>query len=206
MASASSSFAGTENPLSEGGVWATPTVFSAMRKATGAGVANASGVESDMRYTGVTFAANHYSEIVIAAIPNLATQLFYCYCNARMNATGGCYQVTTATDVGTNLLQLIRWSNAGVETHIGTDITCPTTISAGDVIRLSVVGTTLTVTYNGTIVRTATDSTWATGQPGIGGWAQNSASDVPFIASWSAADIVASDMPRSRIPNYLHSL
>lgn len=206
MASASSSFVGTENPLSEGGVWTQPTAYwQPMRKATGlAGVV----VNNDgaMRYTGATFTADHYSEMTLALIPNPPTTLWYHYLFARMNATAGTYQLTTGRDVGANILQLWKISDSGVYTQIGADITTPSNLVAGDVVRLEVTGTTLTCKVNGTTVRTATDSTFATGQPGIGGWYSSSgSSNVAFTSAWAAADITAavSAPPfRPRNPSY----
>lgn len=191
MASASSSFTGTEAPLSEGGVWtALSAYWQNMRKANGAAV-NSSLLGNDcaMRYTGATFAADHYSEITLAAVPTAGVQLFFQYVMVRMNSTAACYLATTAPDVSTTTLQLYKLDNAGAYTQIGANITLGAAMAAGDVMRLEVVGTGLTVKYNGSTVRTVTDSTIATGQPAIGGWAQNGASDVPLISSWSAADI-----------------
>ncbi|HZJ61963.1 MAG TPA: hypothetical protein VFD36_00455 [Kofleriaceae bacterium] len=176
-----------------------PTAFwGQMRKATGAGVNDPNGVDCAKRYSAVTFTPNHYSQIVLASVPS-GGQLYFHYCNVRMDTAGNLYQVTTAADIGPSTLELFRVSSAGAFTKIGTNITLGANMAAGDVMRLSAAGTTLTVTYNGVIVRTATDATFATGQPGIGGWSQTAASDVPFIASWSAADLVRSDLRPSRM-------
>jgi len=143
------------------------------------------------RYTGTTFSADHYSEVTLAAVPT-GGQLFFQYALARLNATAACYELTTAPDVSTTTIQLFRLDNAGNGTQIGANITLGSAMAAGDVMRLECVGTTLNVRYNGSLVRTATDSTLTTGQPGIGAWAQNSASNVVLVSLWSAADIVAS--------------
>lgn len=211
MASASSTFTGTENPLSEGGVWSALSAYwQHCTKANGLKVDSAVlGNDCAARYTGVTFAADHYSEIVLAAVPT-GGQLFFQYAMARMNSTAACYMVTTAPDVSTTTLQLYRISNAGALTQIGTNITLGAAMAAGDAMRLGVQGTALTVTYKGSVVRTATDSTLTTGQPGVGGWAQNSGSNVVLASSWSAADIVAgSSLPpptRPRTPSWMHSI
>ncbi len=210
MASASSSFTGTENPLSESGVWTALTAYwQTMRKATGAATNSATtGNDCAARYTGVTFSADQFSEMTLKAVPT-GGQLFFHYLFARMNSTAGTYLFTTAADIGANIVQLYRVDNSGNYTQIGTNITLGANMAANDVMRLEVVGTGLTCKYNGTTVRTATDSTFATGQPGIGGWVQNSGSDVAIIASWNAADVTAAlGAPpiRPRTPNYLFSL
>lgn len=208
MATASSSFTGTESPLSEGGVWSgTSAWWQAMRKANGAGVVILAN-DSAMRYTGTTFTADQFSEITVASIPT-GGQLYYNYVFVRMNATAGCYLLTTANDVGANILQLWRLSDAGAYTQIGTDITANTNIAANDVLRIQIVGTSITCKQNGATVRTATDSTFSTGQPAMGGWVQNSGSNVLFNSAWSGGDVVAaaSGPPiRARTPSYLHSL
>lgn len=211
MASASSSFVGTESPLSEGGVWTALTAYwQHMRKATGAGVDSAVlGNDCAARYTGATFTANHYSQITLAAVPG-AGQLFFHYCLARMNATAGCYLLSTAADVSTTAIQLYRLNDAGTYTQIGTNIGAASPLAAGHVLRLEVVGTTLTVKLDQgsgfATLRTATDATLATGQPGIGGWAQNSTSNVMLISSWAAADLAQSDVLPSRMHRALYQM
>lgn len=209
MAFASSSFTGTENPLSEGGVWTTPSAFwGPCRKANGQGV-GAVNTESSMYYNAVTFSADHYSEIVLAAVQT-GGQLYFHYVNCRMNTTAGLYNLSTGLETGPNILQMYSVSNAGTFTQIGADIITPSNLAAGDIIRLEVFGNTLAVKVNQgsgmTTLRTDTDSTFTTGQPGVGGWAQ-AGSDVLFTASWTAADITVGAPPqRSRNPSYLFSL
>ncbi len=209
MAFASSSFVGTENPLSEGGIWTTPSAFwGPVRKANGQGVA-AVNTESSMYYNAVTFSPNHYSEIVLASVQT-GGQLYFHYVNCRMNTTAGLYNLSTGLETGPNILQMYSVSNAGTFTQIGADITTPVNLAAGHKIRLEVFGSTLTVKVDqgsGMVtVRTDTDTTFTTGQPGVGGWAQ-AGSDVLFTASWSAADITFSPPPScGRTPNYLFSL
>lgn len=202
---------GTESPLSEGGVWtALSAYFQTMRKANGAGVNSAVlGNDCAARYTGVTFSADHFSQITLAVVPT-GGQLIFHYCMVRMNSTAGCYLLTTAADVGNNILQFYSLSNSGTYTQIGANITLGANFAINDVMRLEIAGTTLTVKYNGTTVRTATDATFSTGQPGVGGWAQSAPSDVLFIKDWSAADIAAgaSSLPPilPRTPSYRFSI
>ncbi|HSR79115.1 MAG TPA: hypothetical protein VLN57_21255 [Xanthobacteraceae bacterium] len=210
MASASSTFTGIETPLSEGGVWTALTAYwQHMTKLNGAKV-DATVLANDCaaRYTGATFTADHYAELTLAAVPT-GGQLFFHYVLCRMNTTAACYELTTAPDVSTTTIQLFSLDNSGNGTQIGANITLGSAMAAGDVMRLECIGTTLNVKYNGTLVRTATDSTLATGQPGIGGWAQNATSNVVLTNLWSAADIVASlgaPSTRNRTPSYLFAL
>lgn len=191
MAFVTSSFSGTEGPpLSEGGVWSTLSAYwQRVVKANGLKVDSAVlGNDCAARYTGVTFSADHFAEITLAATPTPVVQLFFQYVMCRMNSTAACYLVTTAPDVSTSTIQVYKLDNAGTYSQIGADITLGSPMAAGDVMRLSCTGTTLTVRYNGALVRTVTDTTLSTGQPGVGGWAQNVASNVVLVSLWSAGD------------------
>lgn len=205
MASASSTFAGTESPLSEGGVWAVPSAYwQTTSKATGLKAVTLS-ADSAARYVGTTFTADHWSELTIAAVPT-GGQLFFQYAMVRMNATAACYQLATAFDVGANIIQVWKIDNAGAYTQIGTDITLGANIAANDVMRLECVGTTINAKYNGSLVRTATDSTLTTGVPAVGGWTQN---NVVLVSAWNASDISAAGSVlggRPRNPSWHHSV
>lgn len=208
MASASSSFTGTENPLSEGGVWSTLSAWwSTTRKANGLACAVLAN-DCARRYTGVTFSADQASQVTLQAVPG-GGQLWFQYVMCRMNSVASCYLLTTAPDVGANIIQLYKLNDSGTYTQIGTNITLGANMAANDVMRLEVLGTALTCKYNGSTVRTATDSTLASGQPGCGGWVQNAGSDVVIVKDWSATDIVAASgsppMP-SRTPSSLFML
>lgn len=206
MASASTSFVGTESPLSEGGVWsATTTYWQTMRKASGAAVGTLA-IDCAARYTGVSFAADHAAQVTLATVPT-GGQLFFHYVFARMNATASCYQLSTAFDVGANVIQLWRINDTGTYTQVGADITLPGAMAVNDVMRLEAAGTTLTVKYNGATLRTSVDSTLTTGQPGAGGWAQNAGSNVVLLKDWAAFDLVNASMPpRGRMPSYYYSI
>jgi hypothetical protein len=209
VTSASSSFSGIENPLSEGGVWTQPSSYwSAVQKSTGLKsvvLAN----DCAARYTGATFSADHSSQITLLTIPAGALLMFHyvlCRCQA---ANAGCYLLSTAGDVGPNILQLYVLSTSGGYTQIGANITLGANFAIGDTMKLQLVGTGLTCFLNGASVRTATDSTYSTGQPGVAGWAQDTASNAPYISAWSAADVAAgasSPPPPSRTPSWMFSV
>jgi hypothetical protein len=74
------------------------------------------------------------------------------------------YEVYWSTNGG---LYIVRWNGAV------NDFTPLATINAGlanggDVVRVEVMGTIITVKINGSSVLTHSDSTWSSGQPGIG--------------------------------------
>ena len=68
------------------------------------------------------------------------------------------------SDSNTNV-KIMKW-NAGTPTTLFTG----TQFSAGDVLRLEIQGTTLTLKKNGSVVTTTTDSTFSSGSPGIVGF------------------------------------
>jgi len=59
-------------------------------------------------------------------------------------------------------------------------------IAGGDVFRLSVIGTTLTVSLNGVARITKTDSTFANGKPGIGLYAANT---FAVVDNWQGGEL-----------------
>jgi hypothetical protein len=88
--------------------------------------------------------------------------------------------------------QIVRWEGpVGVFTVLNPTGTGTGTIANGDVIRATIVGSTITVLKNDVQVWTVTDTTWSTGNPGIGmftrgpdgvlenyGWASITAGDL----------------------------
>jgi hypothetical protein len=89
------------------------------------------------------------------------------WADAAHNARG--YECALAYD-GT-YVQVARWNGAlGDYTLIGTRGSVPGGVHDGDVVSASIVGNQITVSVNGTVRATATDSTFATGNPGMGFW------------------------------------
>ena len=93
-------------------------------------------------------------------------------------SSGGNGYIAMGSGGGTNTVELHRFDSSA-STLLAT---YTATLTDGDVIELSVSGTTLTTTLNGTDLGTFTDSTYATGQPGI--YIFNSAA--ASISLWSA--------------------
>lgn len=122
-----------------------------------------------------TFGADQESQVVVG---NLATGAQYASVAVRASGTR-CYEAYTDGVAGA-LHTAIARIDAGVETEI---LTVATTFTAGDVLKLGIVGTTLQMYKNGTAVGgTIVDATYASGQPGIGTY------DVATVDDWSALD------------------
>jgi hypothetical protein len=66
--------------------------------------------------------------------------------------------------------EIVRWNGAiGDFTYLARG-SVPGGVHDGDTLSASIVGTTITLTVNGTQIAQATDSTFASGNPGIGFW------------------------------------
>jgi hypothetical protein len=64
-------------------------------------------------------------------------------------------------------IQIVRW-NGALGSFTSLNIMYGTGCGNGDVLKATISGTTISVYRNGTLMLTATDSTYATGNPGIG--------------------------------------
>jgi len=123
-------------------------------------------------YTGVTWAGDHYSEVTLQA--NSISYGILAHVRVQDNAgvwsgymglinpsgfvpTGGGLMVRYYTNYATNSFGAVGSTVSGLS------------FSVGDVVRLTVQGTTITVTQNGNSIFSATDSNIAAGgSPGIG--------------------------------------
>lgn len=102
--------------------------------------------------------------------------------DAAAEASCNCYQFFTDGGSDTELVKIV----AGTLTVLGTDNAMPA--NAGDVLSLSIVGSLLTASRNGTPVITVTDASIASGQPGL---VLNSSFGIGFLAvdDWSADSV-----------------
>jgi hypothetical protein len=80
-------------------------------------------------------------------------------------------------------LRIVRWSVNAFELTTSTD----TTLTSGDVLRLEVVGTTLTCSINGSTVLTASNTALASGQPGF--LLQSAVSGGAAVDDWSGGEL-----------------
>lgn len=170
------SFDLTENPISEGGKWVNGEVDGVEWnnvKTNGAG-AFATAYPTPGHYDDciahlntsfITFAANQYCEGVVYRAGGYSNgheiELLLRFQISANNARG--YEVYWSTNNG---LVIVRW-NGALDSFDGLN---STTLVAndGDVLRAEISGSTITVKRNGGTVLTASDSTFASGQPGIG--------------------------------------
>ena len=166
-------FTTVENPLSNGGNFSR---LAAGEDASvpSSGVCQPAATSAIVRWSGNvvqaggTWPADQYSEVTVLtnsifAGPDVFGPMVRCSSSAD---TG--YQVNCVGMLGSagNGSALVFSRVAGTSTQIGSSV-MGLTWNVGDVVRLMVVGTTLTLTKNGITIFTNTSSTIASGSPGF---------------------------------------
>jgi len=175
----STTFTSAENPISDGGRWRNGKaqggywndVQTVPGKAYGAQVVN--GYDDDIAVLTTSFNPNQYAQATVtrasAYSPGVAheVELLLRFQITNGNARG--YEVLWGQQ---GYLNIIRWNGSlgdftGIVSIEGWQIGPAV---EGDVLRAEVVGDTISVYRNGSLVASARDSRWTDGQPGMGFW------------------------------------
>ena len=191
-------FTGTESPISENGAWQHngvdwTTVAKVNGFAHGTQTGNGPNGGYDDSYAYLSgFPANQSAQATIVLNTNSTdlntreAELLLRWSDSAHSATG--YEINLHY-LGA-YVQIVRWNGPfGDFTLIGgvTNITKPKT---GDVIKATIVGNVITVFYNGTQIAQATDSTYATGNPGMGFFIRAPAANTDFgFSSFTATGL-----------------
>ncbi len=127
-----------------------------------------------------TFGNDQYSQVTCSGM----TAGHYCGVAVRLSGTTYANSTYYGSRIDTSSWYItnITGGNAGSVIASGSG-----TFADGDVIRLDATGTTLTLTQNGSTLGTATDSDYASGQPGLATYDTADPSAIRF-EDWSAAD------------------
>jgi hypothetical protein len=155
----SSSFAGTENPLSENGTWDSAGSWADLRKNNGAFT---DGLNAQARLVAPLLAADQYSEITYSQEPG---SLSWVGVTTRVQGAGdgSCYlAIVYAGEV-----RLYRTNDSGGLSFTMLAAAAVNIGAAPRRLRLESVGNTHRVYFNGTQVINHNAATFATGQPGI---------------------------------------
>ena len=171
----------TENPIGEGGKWingkAVGLDWRNVQTVPGKAYASET-VEANNRYSdpiavlNTTFAADQFAQGTVSRVPGYSNptdgheiELLLRFQITANNARG--YEVLWGQ--GGNMA-IVRWNGPlGSYTPLVDNLQIGAAVD-GDVLRVEMVGNVIQVYKNGALVATATDSTYATGQPGIGFW------------------------------------
>lgn len=148
-----------ENPINPA-VWTTGTVFEALSIQShlcDSVDAIAHSGDGFAIYSAVSFPANQYGEITLAALENGA----FAYIACRTNLLGQGYAVACSGPLGSPSGELTLLNDVTV---LG-DVVL--TLNIGDKVRLECFGTNITVKVNGRQVISVTDSTTASGTVGV---------------------------------------
>jgi hypothetical protein len=172
----STEFDGSENPLSEGGVWTNggDVGIDWQNQAKDQGIAFGTGFSAgydDCIAHLSGFAADHYAQASVHVETGYTppssheVELLLRFEITANNARG--YEVLCGWNGAYS--QIVRW-NGPLDDFTYLDTTGPGfgALVEGDVIRAEAVGDTITAYKNGSQVMQATDSTWADGNPGMG--------------------------------------
>lgn len=127
-----------------------------------------------------TFSADHWAETTIASGGGSVVNQGPCV-RIASNTDADCYLMVFSAATNLRLYRIADTGSIGFTTL--TNVTTGSSVAAGDVLRLQIVGSTLTLFHKGTNYGSVIDSTYSTGQPGI--W---SSSDSMVHESFSASD------------------
>jgi hypothetical protein len=153
-------FAGTANPI--GAPWVTgANGWAGWLKASGVARPDAAGAgEHLVRYGGAGLGADQYCQITFGSTP--AASSWYGAC-ARVTSGGSCYAVVH--NGGT--VYIYELTNGPNFAELGN---FAASFVAADVLRIEVIGTTITAKKNGAVIGSRTDATITSGEPGMYGY------------------------------------
>ena len=168
----------TENPISEGGRWINGGVTGldwANVQTTGGfagGVGPASAAYAD---PSAVLAGNWGpNQTLTGTVYSVgASDSYYQEVELRLRTTISAHSITgyevnfRTPNNGSAYVYIVRW-NGAVGNFTNLAWATGTGVSNGDVVKATIVGNTISAYINGTLMVTATDSTYATGNPGIG--------------------------------------
>jgi hypothetical protein len=168
----SSSFAGSENPLSESSLWTSgPGAWGDLQKVSGLARAAATSTFSAARANdtapGAAIGADQYSQVTLTTL-GAGNPEGGPTCRMASTTDGDCYLIDAVAGDG---FYFFRCTDGGTLSFTQLGAKVSVTPVAGDTLKLVVTGTTLESFRNGVSQGTRTDATFASGQPGLWIWA-----------------------------------
>jgi hypothetical protein len=189
VATASTTFDGSEDPLSEGGVWTSgPGSFDAAKKLSGEFAASASTSEACARYVGTSFSGAQYSKATCVSPPASGDRTLNLMTRIASNTDGDCYYAyfdyDNAAEAG-----MFRIDDTGSLSFNQLGAALNISCTAGDTFELRSNGSTHETYKNGSLIASRTDATYTTGQPGIGSYWAGTPSGV--ATAWEGGDLAS---------------
>jgi hypothetical protein len=202
-------FDGTENPLSEGGVWSHVGVdWKYVQKVNGVvyGTQTGSGGYDDSYAHLSGFGPDQTAWGVIQRTSGSSgiheVEIHLRWSDSAHSAQG--YECLLSYNG--SYAQIVRWNGPfGDFTYIGWAATAPVP-QTGDTLKASITGNLIIVYYNGVEIMRATDSTYSTGNPGMGFYIESDGanSDMSFTSFSATDDSVTAGRgrPMDAVPSY----
>lgn len=169
----STTFDATENPLGESGAWHhVGTSWTKVRSSGGLAFGTQTGAaDYDDSYAYLSgFPANQQAQAVIHKGMGLSAacahevELLLRWSDTASQAKG--YEIDLSYDG--DYLAIVRWNGPYGSFTTLKNVVVPGGVHDGDVLKATMIGTTIRVYMNAVQVTSVTSSTYATGQPGIG--------------------------------------
>lgn len=195
-------FSATENPISEGGKWVCGGAVGLdwTNPQTSGGRLAATNIElsvppfndsiAHLSTAYRTFNANQFAQGTVHRVGGYTqgheALLLLRFLIAPHVASG--YEIYWSTNGG---LTLVLW-NGPLNDFIPLTSVTPGIASAGDVLWAGITGSAITAKINGSTVLTYSDTTWSTGQPGVGNNPWDTGAD---FYSYGWEDYRAGDLP-----------
>jgi hypothetical protein len=190
----STTFSATESPISESGAWThNGTLWTKVDTSGGLAFGtqdNSGGFDDSYAYLS-GFPPNQSASLVVhKGSPSgfQECEIILRWLDSSGNARG--YECNLAWDGG--YAEIVRWNGSlGDFTYIAAQGSGgPGSVADGDVFSAQIVGGVITSFLNGVPLNTATDSTWTTGNPGIGFYRASAGPATDYCAtSYSATSL-----------------
>jgi len=192
----------TENPISEGGKWinggTTGLDWANVRTTSGLAYGTQSGSNGYDDSTALlagNWGSNQDVSATVHSVNQQAGSVFE-EVELRLRTSISAHSITgyevnfRCTHDGSQYAQVVRW-NGKLGSFTEIDGRTGPGIYNGDTVRATIAGSTISVYINGSMIFTATDSTYSSGSPGLGfflqGGSSNLDSDFGFT-SYTASD------------------
>jgi hypothetical protein len=141
------------------------------------------------------WATDQFCQLTVQAFDNSGGLYALVRSNADFSTS---YYVNTAQSLGTSSQLQVRRQVANIATTI---MTMSVSISAGDTIAISAVGTLLTVYHNGTVVGQVEDTAIASGYPGYIIYTPSGALTLQKLTAWAGGTISSLTATLTGYPN-----